>query len=273
MNLKTINLLLLLLTNVLFCQQTEIIFKEDFQNVIFENGLNNTINFPNNWQNYNNLIISSDTQGGKNKFIAIYNIAENVPFSVNTPVFTIKQNTKLMFKVAPSSNLENSGVFNIKIVTKDLKESIIKSFNYNELKLRTNTFTSTENPTEEYIKEVDLSDYQGQEVRIQLESISPRKYSSIFVDDIIISTTNILSTSEVQKSNLRIFPNPSTEQINIQSNKGFKAYKILTIDGKIVTQKNYISEKIPVNYLEKGTYILLLIDNEGKILSEKFIKK
>jgi hypothetical protein len=80
---------------------------------------------------------------------------------------------------------------------------------------------------------------------------------------------NILinNTDEFQESSLvKIFPNPAAEAIQIQSEAEVISYKIFSVEGRMVDQKEKLNQRvffIDMNDLVSGTYILSLQTENG----------
>lgn len=76
-----------------------------------------------------------------------------------------------------------------------------------------------------------------------------------------------------EQNQVSIYPNPSKELININSinNQNFKYYKIYDLFGKIVSQKEMFENFINISQLNRGVYIIELI-NESENYKLKFIK-
>ena len=87
----------------------------------------------------------------------------------------------------------------------------------------------------------------------------------------ITFTDEVLATQNVglNKNNLQLYPNPSTDYIRIKSKAKSLDVKIYNLEGKLVVSGNYISdEDINVSKLNAGVY---LVQANGVTL--KFIKK
>jgi surface protein len=84
---------------------------------------------------------------------------------------------------------------------------------------------------------------------------------------------SFLSTSEaIVKNEITIYPNPTTDFIYIKNLKGYNSFKIFDANGRIVRNSSLNHEKIDVNSLIEGNYILQIISGD-KAQSFKFIKK
>ena len=86
-----------------------------------------------------------------------------------------------------------------------------------------------------------------------------------------------LSGQEFLKSNLKIFPNPATSQINLsfENNLENANIKIISLIGQTVFEKQNLSGNnlsFDVSNLAKGVYVVT-IDNGGLVSNSKFIKE
>lgn len=142
------------------------------------------------------------------------------------------------------------------------------------------TFTGTETPVFEEtlddgylaaakVVNVDVSDYKGQNVKLVFRHYNCTDIFYVGIDDVVI-TQSSLAVSDSQKNSIRIFPNPTSDFINIQNVKNPNVVRIFDLSGKLVQQST--GEKIDVRSLSTGQYIVN-IHTDGKITSQKFIKK
>ena len=71
-----------------------------------------------------------------------------------------------------------------------------------------------------------------------------------------------------------VFPNPFSDIVNIVGLNQTEnvAYKLFTIDGKLIKNGQTESNKVDLNEISKGVYLLQLSYN-GKIETKKIIKK
>jgi hypothetical protein len=96
---------------------------------------------------------------------------------------------------------------------------------------------------------------------------------SINVDNVTVNAS-LLSTSEadLQKKSFKIFPNPASDYVNISSEKRISEVSIFDLNGKQIKRLRD-QEKIPVQDLISGIYIIQLKNTDGTVSSQKFIKK
>ncbi len=85
-----------------------------------------------------------------------------------------------------------------------------------------------------------------------------------------LSTVGVFDNENIS---LAIYPNPTADYINIDSNESFvdAVLMIADVSGKIVLESNKIDSKIDIRNLIPGTYILH-ISSDNKSYQSKFIK-
>ncbi len=100
-------------------------------------------------------------------------------------------------------------------------------------------------------------------------------YSYGQTEDYSLNITTALGTAEqVNNHTITIYPNPVKDILNIKSNdNGATDYKIYNAAGQIVTTGKLIDNKIDVNKIPTGNYILELVNKNGETSTQKFIKK
>ncbi|WP_314243457.1 T9SS type A sorting domain-containing protein [Empedobacter tilapiae] len=83
-----------------------------------------------------------------------------------------------------------------------------------------------------------------------------------------------LSTNNLTKSDVKIYPNPVADILNIETDTNKNSIKIIDLTGKII--ESYVSNKkkitIDTNSFPKGIYVVEVENEKGKTIS-KFIKK
>lgn len=75
-------------------------------------------------------------------------------------------------------------------------------------------------------------------------------------------------------NNIRVWPNPIGEEINISAPSNSGVIKIYAVDGKCVYETNYFNSVIRVNssMFSEGTYVITLIDDSGMLYTTKIVK-
>ncbi|MCB0802616.1 MAG: T9SS type A sorting domain-containing protein [Flavobacteriales bacterium] len=79
----------------------------------------------------------------------------------------------------------------------------------------------------------------------------------------------ILSIKELDKSNTSIYPNPTSDFLNLNANSSFDFIEIRNLSGQVVLKQDF-SNQIDVSGFQCGIYIIRLIGEHS--ITEKFIK-
>ena len=91
---------------------------------------------------------------------------------------------------------------------------------------------------------------------------------------VIIIKDSTLGLSETEdKSTLSIYPNPTTDYLNIKSDLKIKEIQISDINGRIINNLDFQDHKINLTSLQIGIYFAKITDENGKITAKKIIKK
>lgn len=92
---------------------------------------------------------------------------------------------------------------------------------------------------------------------------------------LLVVEGSTLAISDFKNTSFNLYPNPTKKILNINSNKDitFNSITIFDLNGKIVLKSKVENASINVQSLTTGTYIALLVDEDGKNYSSKFIKE
>lgn len=108
------------------------------------------------------------------------------------------------------------------------------------------------------------------------------KWPSGVVDEILnpnINTTthvveaSTLSIEAFDTNDFILFPNPTSDVLNIQTNFELKNYEIFDVTVKLVQSNNFNDNKINVSKLSSGSYFIVIQSHENLRKTLKFIKK
>ncbi|WP_244926046.1 S8/S53 family peptidase [Epilithonimonas arachidiradicis] len=83
-------------------------------------------------------------------------------------------------------------------------------------------------------------------------------------------TYQTLGLKDITKTNIKFYPNPAKDFINITSDKTLKSVEIYDILGRLI--KTDVSNKVNITQLSKGNYLLKIKTDSGEIV-EKLIKE
>jgi len=115
----------------------------------------------------------------------------------------------------------------------------------------------------------------GIEILYTIGEVNVQELSSgtIFISEGFInsSISNTLGVNEVgiNDKNIVIYPNPTSDYINIKTNLLLEKVELFDALGKSMLKTKYVN-KIPVNNLSKGIYILKIY-SENKSINKKII--
>jgi len=122
--------------------------------------------------------------------------------------------------------------------------------------------------------ELDISAFAGQStVYFAFRHHNSNDLFALAIDDIEVLVIDPASSEQFFSENFTLYPNPTTDGLNIESKNGLVAGEIRITDmtGKVVkVQKD--ASTVNVSNLASGTYLIDITTKEGKATS-KFIKK
>lgn len=81
-----------------------------------------------------------------------------------------------------------------------------------------------------------------------------------------------MSTQEFIKDNTKVFPNPFTNRLRIESETNFKTMALYDVLGKQIINQKFANE-LNTSALSQGVYFLHLIDNEGNKVVKKVVRE
>ena len=87
---------------------------------------------------------------------------------------------------------------------------------------------------------------------------------------------NVMSSEEISnedKKTITLSPNPTVDEVTINSISEFESYQISSLGGSVVDTGKILNNKINLSNLPSGIYFVKLISEEGDSYVEKVIKK
>ncbi|MBI1837933.1 MAG: choice-of-anchor J domain-containing protein [Flavobacteriia bacterium] len=244
--------------------QTDI-FLEDFQNGI-----------PNNWS-----IVDND---GQTPYYTEYNNAwittvdpENINDTVaSSTSYFVPSGIADRWLITPSINLGTFGNFvswNVKSQDASFPDSYVVLISTTDAQL--SSFTDTialiqEENFEWTTRTVDLSEngFDNQTIYIAFINNTNDGYK-LYMDSIHVWKNDPVSIMEIQTNNFSISPNPTSDNIHIQSNTKVEKIVIFNEIGAVILTST--SKDVNVSNLNNGVYFLELQSN-GITSIQKFIK-
>lgn len=133
---------------------------------------------------------------------------------------------------------------------------------------------------------IDLDEYSNQDVYIAINYMSAiydnpqypphlqKRAMTLLMDDFKITANSVLAANDISNNSVSIYPNPSSDFVNIRYDKEISRVSLYDLSGKKISTKilNSKSGKINISTLKAGIY-LLKIEAAGKIITEKIVKK
>jgi hypothetical protein len=88
-------------------------------------------------------------------------------------------------------------------------------------------------------------------------------------------TTLNIEINEMNTFNILLYPNPTSDVLNIKNDSNISLEKINIIDslGKIVMEITNDFQTIRTNNLQQGLYLMQIISKDYKVINKKFVKK
>jgi hypothetical protein len=99
---------------------------------------------------------------------------------------------------------------------------------------------------------------------------------SVLIDDVMYNLTSVLSTNNVAsptKVDIKAYPNPFADVLNISDVKNVKSVSVIDIAGRLVKTIEKPSSALQLGELKSGMYIVVLNMNDGSKQTIKAIKK
>lgn len=114
-----------------------------------------------------------------------------------------------------------------------------------------------------------IDEEQSESIRIAASKVVYDSLAKWFVE----MPNSIRNTN--YSDNIRVFPNPASEFVDIQSEKNISEVRIFSEDGRLVWSKtniNTLNERIFLSAFTAGLFFIQITDNEGNTVSKKIVK-
>ncbi|QIG89023.1 T9SS type A sorting domain-containing protein [Chryseobacterium sp. POL2] len=94
----------------------------------------------------------------------------------------------------------------------------------------------------------------------------------LILDDFKFSQ-GTLATSDIKKSDVTIYPNPVKDILYVNNADAKTLVKITDLSGRQIKETQLLDNRVNLTELKSGTYIITIIDKNGKSTNQKFVKK
>jgi hypothetical protein len=125
----------------------------------------------------------------------------------------------------------------------------------------------------------DVSNFAAEtysNIELGLNIFGGENGASVLIDNIVtIITGTSLGVDDVtflDDKNIRLFPNPVSDILTIDSASNIASIKAINFLGQVVVIQNGVSNKLNVSTLPSGTYVLKIVNENGSVSTKKFIK-
>ncbi len=92
-------------------------------------------------------------------------------------------------------------------------------------------------------------------------------------NNVVIIKNGNLSSNEIQNRLISIYPNPTSDYLYVKSSIEIKDIKILDVNGREISNLDFIDNKMYLGDLLPGIYFAKINDINGNLITEKIIKK
>lgn len=99
----------------------------------------------------------------------------------------------------------------------------------------------------------------------------PNPGSTLWLDNIVLNTDGSTAGLNENAISATVYPNPTSDVLNIKSSEGIASVTITSMDGKVVASAN--TSSIAVSELNAGMYLYTATTVTGKIANGNFVKK
>lgn len=100
-------------------------------------------------------------------------------------------------------------------------------------------------------------------------------FGGLMIDNVSVALQATLSATEARylKDGVEVYPNPAKDDLFVKNFKKNTEVEILDISGKLALSLSGVKEKIDVSQLMRGTYFLVIKNEDGTLSKTKFIKR
>lgn len=116
---------------------------------------------------------------------------------------------------------------------------------------------------------VDITPFAGQEVKLVFRHYDCTDIFYIGMDDVQI-TQSELGVDDIQKENIKVYPNPTTDIVSVQGVPNVNSIRVFNLQGKLLKETN--ASEINIEQFQSGTYLINFYTDKT-VYSRKVIKK
>lgn len=230
----------------------------DTNNLIIMNGSN----YPKNWK-----IVTSQLKKSTSKSSNYSNIWET------NPDFITKLNMKVDARNAQTLFMQ----FDLKQTYNQSNNESIFRVLVNGKALGSEIKPAAKDADEFTALKYDLTPYAGTEIRISLQHLGKSADNigdNAYLDNLVFSPTASLSITENEFENLKYYPNPVENTLNIESSSLISKVEVYNSNGQLLFENKFSKPNVSIDFKKyaAGVYVINVTNDEKK-KTFKVIKK
>lgn len=125
--------------------------------------------------------------------------------------------------------------------------------------------------------DIALSDFTALTTKEHIAQLifSGAPTGTVYIDNVYFYNSSTTSVDQLSAGNISVYPNPVSEVLNIRSEKSLKSVVITNLVGQTVKSVQPYSNEtaISINELATGNYMVQFTTADGRIMTQKILKK
>ena len=103
---------------------------------------------------------------------------------------------------------------------------------------------------------------------------TPNAGTTLWLDGFVLGAT-ALGLDEEAALTAKVYPNPTSTVLNVNTSSAVTTVSILSLDGKVLstTNMNGTSTSVDVSTLTSGVYFYEIVAEDGNVIRDTFVKK
>ncbi|SHK56269.1 T9SS type A sorting domain-containing protein [Epilithonimonas mollis] len=96
---------------------------------------------------------------------------------------------------------------------------------------------------------------------------------NVIIDDIVMSQSNVLAVSDMDKKSNSVYPNPFMNMVFLNNPENVNNVLITDLSGRMIKTTSNVSKELKLNDLKAGIYLITINYKDGKTETTKIVKK
>lgn len=135
------------------------------------------------------------------------------------------------------------------------------------------TDMTAKSPGDWYYYDIDLRDYQGQDIYVAIVHFACSDQFMLNIDDVTLYRTYD-DVAEGQLTQVAVFPNPASDRLRVESAEKIESYELYDMTGALIRRQHVESKTfdIDLNELPAGAYLINIHQGHTRQV-KRFVKK